>query len=211
MGGREEARAERRLPLQGERQSGGRPDQKVLVARRDGARRQRAMRCLGRAWGSPISDVFVGAPVFVLERPVPVVPVVFFFFFPHRVCVCVSKVLITVISSRAHLPSTPQVPHPPSHNDQYKGHSSSRSRRASDRSPEKVFPQKKFPKKNSQINQFLFFSSIPRKDQQGGRGSKCLTAGATRPPRLRAGTVGLRRRKRAGEGGGSETASGNPP
>ena len=63
--------------------------------------------------GSPISDVFVGAPVFVLERPVPVVPVVFFFFFPHRVCVCVSKVLITVISSRAHLPSTPQVPHPP--------------------------------------------------------------------------------------------------
>ena len=87
MGGREEARAERGLPLQGERQSGGRPDQKVLVARRDGARRQRAMRCLGRAWGSPISDVFVGAPVFVLEHPVPVVPVVFFF--SLIVCVCV--------------------------------------------------------------------------------------------------------------------------
>ena len=167
------------------------------------------MRCLGRAWWSPISDVFVGAPVFVLERPVPVVPVVFFFFSSSCVCVCVC--VFPKCSSQCFPRGLISLPHPKSRTPPPTTTNTKVTPplalvELAIALPRKSVPTEEIPKS---INFHSFHPS--RKDQQGGRGSNCLTAGATRPPRLRAGTVGLRRRKRAGEGGGSETASGKPP
>ena len=177
------------------------------MARRDGARRQRAMRCLGRAWWSPISDVFIGAPVFVLERPVPVVPVVFFFFFSSS-CVCV----FPKCSSQCFPRGLISLPHPKSRTPPPTTTNTKVTPPLALVELAIALPRKSVPTEEKFPNQSIFILFIhPVKTSRGGRGSKCLTAGATRPPRLRAGTVGLRRRKRAGEGGGSETASGKPP
>ena len=172
MGGREEARAERGLPLQGERQSGGRPDQKVLVARRDGARRQRAMRCLGRAWGSPISDVFVGAPVFVLEHPVPVVPVVFFFSLIVCVCVCFQSAHHSAFlagSSPFHTPSpAPPLPQRPIPRSLLL----SLSRELAIALPRKSVPTEEIPEEEFLPNQsiFILFIHPPVKTSWGAGG-----------------------------------------